>query len=426
MPPQLFTLNSLWKNCQTGIPAFFDPPYTLTPGKNGLVQVTMTVPGDPAPTAQPETTGNAQPASTPSTIVTPTSGPTIPPPIPTPTPSQSSKNAQPPPPPPPISSSAGSPSPVVSLDPGQVPTPTILTIGSHTISAGAPSTTISGTTFSLAPSGTALIIDGQTHLLPSPTPAWVVSSQVLTPGSAVVVGGTTYSLPTSGNSVFIDGHPSALPSPNTPSDFVVGGQTVTPGGPAVTISGTTYSIPVGGSSVFINGQPSALPTAQPEFVIGSQTLVAGGSAITVSGTTYSLASSGGQIVVDGTTRSMIDPGLSTYIIGSQTLIAGGSAITVSGIVISLLAGGSSIVVAGTTEAIGGFVAATTTESGTADATKAPTLSLEEYLTPTTGSATGSGSQAAPTKSGGERALSTSWTVIASLFLGFGVLCIALL
>jgi hypothetical protein len=402
VPPQLFTLNSLWKLCQTGIPAFFDPPYTLTPGLNGLVQVTMTLPGDPLPTLQSSTIAIAQPASTLSAISTPTGLPPIPPPIPI----QSSKTVQVPPPV--ILSSTGAPTPVISLDPGGLPKPTILTIGSHTIAAGASSITISGTTFSLAPSGTALIINGQTHLLPSPTPSWIISSQVLTPGSTLIVGGTTYSLPVVGNSLFIDGNPSALPFLTLPFDYVVDSQTVSQGGPAVTISGTEYSIPTRGSSIFVNGRPSALPEPVPEFIIGSESLISGSSATTVLGITYSALD------------SLI------YLVGSQTLIAGGKPITVSGTVISLLPGGGSIVVAGTTEGISSFIAATTTTGVTVDETKAPTLNLGGHITRTSGGVAATGEPATSTGSGVDG--TAKWTKTFRLILALwnGILCMALL
>lgn len=208
-------------------------------------------------------------------------------------------------------------------------------VGSQTLAAGGSPITVDGSTYSLAPSEVALVVNGQTSPIAVPQGSPITMGDVLaTPiasgeyvlpggqtlasdGPAVTVDGTTYSLATSG-SVVVNGVTSpvsvagvltGLPDPA----LILPGTTLLPGSSAV-ISGTTYSLPATGGGVYINGESSTLPTASPgspitlpngvvatptvvasDLVIGSQTL-APGSAITVSGTTYSL--SGSEVVVE--------------------------------------------------------------------------------------------------------------------------------
>jgi hypothetical protein len=318
VPTQLFTLNSLWSGCVQGIDAFYDPPYTLSPGNGLNPPITPTAPQ--VPPAQPITTSvSAQPASVPPpAIVTATSIPS-----PEAPPAQTTSSD----PPPPQSTKANDPSPSpASNDPpannppaSHDPAASPVAVGTHTLTAGAAPVVISSHIYSLDPSTTALVIDGTTsHIAPVVAPS---------------------------------------PSPST---FVIGSQTLVPGGSAATVSGATYSLPTSGNVVVVNGKTSALPSPSPsEYVIASQTLIAGGNPITVAGTTYSLATTGAAVIINGVTQHFVQPGSSTYIIGSQTLIAGSPAITVSGTKVSLMPGGSSVIVGGTTEAVDGFIVGST-------------------------------------------------------------------
>ncbi|KAK4986327.1 hypothetical protein LTR50_005374 [Elasticomyces elasticus] len=279
-------------------------------------------------------------------------------------------------------------------------------VAGQTLTPGGSAVQVSGTTYSLAPSGTAIIVNGVTAAIASPigrpvtfgsiaaTPvassAYVVAGQTLSPeGSSVFVSGTTYSLAPSGT-VVVNGQSSAIQTGSTGStlitlgnvaasrvavsDYIVAGQTLAPGGSAITVSGTAYSLALGGSVVYVNGKSSALPTAVPGspitlgnvvatpteasgYVIAGQTL-APGSAITVSGSVYSLAPSGTALVVDGKTSPLpaallVTLGGSVYtvlptvssglVLGTQTLHPG-SQITIAGETLSLAPGGSGIVV----------------------------------------------------------------------------------
>ncbi|KAI4123754.1 MAG: hypothetical protein LQ338_005126 [Usnochroma carphineum] len=298
--------------------------------------------------------------------------------------------------------SSGSPAVVFVNDPPSPPSaqggtgsPPPFIAGGEVVTPGAPPMTVLGTTYSVAPSRNAVVVNsaaspfrataGNENLL-----TLIAGGVTLTPGSrGATVSGTTYSIPSSGSptALFINGSPSPLSvqgGTGSPPPFIAGGATVTPGSPGVTISGTTYSIPSSGNptAVFVNGSPSPLPvhggTGNPApFVAGGETLRPGVPPVTVSGTTYSVASEGGAVVVNGETSSLpvvagtanpplvLGSGITAtpagaagtaqpeLVIGSQTL-APGAAITVSGIVISLpsaagTGAGNEVVVGGSTE-----------------------------------------------------------------------------
>lgn len=171
--------------------------------------------------------------------------------------------------------------------------------------------------------------------------------QTLTPGGDIVVSGTTFSLPSTGSAIIVNGETSTLglsaPKITAAPVLTVNGKVITasifgsstiftlgPGmtltlGGAVVISGTTYSLPSTASGVVaINGQTSALGLAtlapaltingqtiaptisngQTSYVLGPGTTLTPGGVITVSGTRISLDSSGIALVF-GTSTSTI-------------------------------------------------------------------------------------------------------------------------
>jgi hypothetical protein len=93
-----------------------------------------------------------------------------------------------------------------------IPTATEFLIGTQTIKPGSAATE-SGTTYSLASSGGNIFVNGvlttpsigSLAVPPSTEDEFVIGSQTIQAGSAVTESGTTYSLAPSGNSVFIDG-----------------------------------------------------------------------------------------------------------------------------------------------------------------------------------------------------------------------------
>lgn len=219
----------------------------------------------------------------------------------------------------------------------------------------APGTTLPATT---AP----VITAGGTTIVGNSNTNFVIGSSTLTPGGTVIVPGsgtqspTTFVLASSGTAVIVNGAtqsvqqttiPAAAPatSPatiftaggstftfNSASNVVIGSLTLTPGGTVIipgsgTVGPTTYVLPTSGSAIIVNGATQSIrvtSVAAPKatttpllvvggttytansasaFVIGSQTLTRGG-VITASGVTLSFATAGGTVVqISGGTTS---------------------------------------------------------------------------------------------------------------------------
>lgn len=186
-------------------------------------------------------------------------------------------------------------------------------LDSQTLSPGGKPIVVSGTTYSLDPQASFLLINSVTSSLlaeqaakPTPGPVIKVGSQYLTADPAlryafvgktlipnarpIVVSGTTYSLVPQATALVVNGVTSilhgyeALPtisSKNTLTsqelDYIVGSQTLSPGAPAITISGTAISLAASGNTIEIDGSASPFPTkAAPSITVGSQliTLIA--------------------------------------------------------------------------------------------------------------------------------------------------------
>ena len=162
-------------------------------------------------------------------------------------------------------------------------------IGSQTLTPGGPAITVSGTSLSLAPSASLVVIEKSTVALNS------------SPGlPKITIGEETI-------------------APNSASEFLLSGQTLAPGGPAVTVSGTLLSLApsaslvvIGESTVTLNSVPG-LPTltiggstiianSASEYIVSSHTLTPGG-AITVNGTQISVAATGTDVVVGSSTEA---------------------------------------------------------------------------------------------------------------------------
>ena len=345
-----------------------------------------------------------------------------------------------------------------TLAPGSTPAPALtfggstytanpagaFAIGSQTLTPGG-AITVSGTPISLsppsAPSNVAVIgTSSQSLITPAPNPAaaaapavltfdgstytansasqFVIAGKTLTPGGSMtvfgmpisaagdgsfaVIGASTQSLQsaaaTAGPAIFSFGGSAYTAS--GASQFVVAGQTLTPGG-VITVSGTPISEAASGSGVVVIGSSTqSLQNAAPtggsalltfggstytangasQFVVGSQTLTPGG-VITVSGTPISEASSdSGIAVVGSSTQTLANAGPSTappqltlagstytansasaFVIASQTLTPGG-VITVSGTALSEAPSGSGIVVVGSSTQVLGHASSTITNA----------------------------------------------------------------
>ncbi|KAK1822037.1 hypothetical protein LTR12_003561 [Friedmanniomyces endolithicus] len=293
-------------------------------------------------------------------------------------------------------------------------------------------TVIAGTTYSLAPSATALAVNGITQSLhpgssaSAPLPYFtaggqtltqdsssnlVIAGQTLHPGSQTVIAGTTYSLAPSATALAVNGvtqslHPGSSASATVPyftaggqtltqdssSNLIIAGQTLHPGSQAV-LSGTTYSLAPSGSALVVNGVTQAphslaAPTGGAVvFTINGQTLtedassnivlpggqtVNPGSQTVVAGTTYSLAPSGFALIINGLTQSAHtaptgaaagfftlpnsetlteDASSNLLLPGGQTLRPGSSATVIGGTTYSLAPSGSALVVNGATQTL---------------------------------------------------------------------------
>ncbi|MCJ1263024.1 hypothetical protein MMC22_002894 [Lobaria immixta] len=250
-------------------------------------------------------------------------------------------------------------------------------LGSQTLVPGGDPIIFSSTTYSLAPSATAIIVNAvSSALIP-------VSLQ----GLRTVIGDGLYGL-----SHLADG--SDLQVANNPSPYIVGGQTVKPGFAPILVSGTTYSLDYSASTIFVNNVASPLAkfeesrprfapilsigserltaNAASEYIVNGQTLSPAGSPIVVSGTTYSLADQASELVFNGVTstlaanqqinlpsRRVLSIGSllltadakSDYILDSQTLSPGGNPIVVSGTTYSLDPQASFLVINGVTSSL---------------------------------------------------------------------------
>ncbi|KAK0793156.1 hypothetical protein LTR02_001610 [Friedmanniomyces endolithicus] len=293
-------------------------------------------------------------------------------------------------------------------------------------------TVIAGTTYSLAPSATALAVNGITQSLHPGSSAsaalpyftaggqtltqdsssnLVIAGQTLHPGSQTVIAGTTYSLAPSATALAVNGvtqslHPGSSASATVPyftaggqtltqdssSNLIIAGQTLHPGSQAV-LSGTTYSLAPSGSALVVNGVTQAphslaAPTGGAVvFTINGQTLtedassnivlpggqtVHPGSQTVVAGTTYSLAPSGSALIINGLTQSAHtaptgaaagfftlpnsqtraeDASSNLLLPGGQTLRPGSSATVIGGTTYSLAPSGSALVVNGATQTL---------------------------------------------------------------------------
>lgn len=229
---------------------------------------------------------------------------------------------------------------------------------------------------------------------PGPTPTQSYSISIAPTASAIVINGVTSILPAYGaeGGVVAGILPIAVGSQqisrNAASQYLVAGQTITPGAPPINVQGTEVSLAPSASAIVIAGSTIAISsTSVPGFTVGAETvtansasqyiagghtLVPGGLALTVSGTRISLAPSGTQVVVGSSTIGLaptfspliLPPPLtlgsqtytassdSEYTIGSQILTPGGPAITVSGTRLSLAPSATQVVVGSSTIGLG--------------------------------------------------------------------------
>ena len=313
-----------------------------------------------------------------------------------------------------------------------------IVLSSQTLLPGSPAATVGNTPISIVPGGLAAVVGTSTQLLATlPSPAVLTfgesaytadaSSNIVLAGSTlraggspVVVSGTTVSLVPGGAAAVVGTHTQVLdgltpvqgssntvqnvPYPvaatpvltfegstytaNAASQFVVAGQTVTPGG-VITISKTPISIAPGASLAVIGSSTQSLVgsaiSPQPvltfagstytagtssDFLINGQTLTKGG-AINLGGTELSFGQAGSYVIIGTSTQQLQTPSVtamsepvltfdgSTYTAGSssdfvidgQTLIRGG-VIDVHGTRLSYGQDGTEVVIGTSAQKLG--------------------------------------------------------------------------
>ena len=244
-------------------------------------------------------------------------------------------------------------------------------------------------TISLAPSASAVVVNGITSPMPNTVnagagPIVTVNSQPTTLGAvpglaidgqnvvagapAATIQGVPVSLAPLASAIVVDGDTTPLSPGQTPvitlgsqpvtasltSQYVLGGQTLVPGAAAVTISGTPISVPMDGNAVVVGGSTVAIPdTASPtlpvitlgnqvitansasQFLVGDQTLVPGAPAITVATPGSAAAAFGPSPTTLTVGGKVFTPNPTAFSIDGTTISAGGSGVTVDGTSISL-------------------------------------------------------------------------------------------
>jgi hypothetical protein len=216
---------------------------------------------------------------------------------------------------------------------------------------------------SQAPSGGNFVIGDSTTVTPGQT---VTVNDVpiaiqTTGGKVEVVVGTTV-VPLQPNQVNSDGKPRVTYAPtplppvltigtetviaNPQTQYIVSGQTLSPGGGAITVAGTTISLAPSATAIVINGATSTLApsfgniwtTAAPALTFNNHVYPAnragyitispgtvlkpGGEAVTVDGTTLSLEHGGTAVIIQGST-SILQP-VTVVVTRTRSVAPGGA------------------------------------------------------------------------------------------------------
>lgn len=258
-----------------------------------------------------------------------------------------------------------------------------LVIGSKTIDAAGQTPTpntfsVDGLAFTVAPSGSAVAINGAT-LAPGGPGTTVAGTSVILQPDGKLVGSKTIDVPTQAPSsnIFTVGSLTFTAAPSS-SAVAIFGTTLIPGGPGATIAGTSIALQSNGKLI-IGSKTIDVPTQAPSsntFTVGNliftaspsssavavsgTTLIPGGPGATIAGTSIALQSNGKLIIgsktIDVPTQapnsniftvgSLIftaSPSSSVVAISGTTLTPGGPGATISGTSITLQPNGNLIV-----------------------------------------------------------------------------------
>ena len=151
------------------------------------------------------------------------------------------------------------------------------------ISAGGPAAIVSGVTASVLGDDSGLVIGSKTIPLPPP-------SALTTSGALYTVGGQTFTAAPSGLPISIDG--TKLSPGGSP--ITISGTIVSLGNGALQIGSTIMPLPTAPAELFTVGG-TTFAAAATGFAIDGTSLAPGGSAVTISGTLVSLGTAGLQI-----------------------------------------------------------------------------------------------------------------------------------
>ncbi|KAF2212471.1 hypothetical protein CERZMDRAFT_97739 [Cercospora zeae-maydis SCOH1-5] len=235
-------------------------------------------------------------------------------------------------------------------------------IGSETLQPGGAAVTVDGNTLSLAPSGTAIVINDATTpiaataaeislgdgvLRAGPSGNIEIGGQTLQPGGeAVVVGGTTLSLAPDATALVIDESTTPVAAASSPQitlpaatltaqeggAFVIDGQTLQEGSNVVA-GGSTFSLASDGGAIVVNGQITPIETAAGETTTAAPAVAAGAA---------------GELIAGSDTLSFTGFGSEFVFGGSSTLdSARGKTVVVNGQTLSLLNPSQIVVISGT-------------------------------------------------------------------------------
>ena len=251
------------------------------------------------------------------------------------------------------------------------PAPAVLTFAGSTYTANAASQfvvagqtltpgaaiTVSGTPISLASGGNVAVVGTSTQSLKSasaitPAPAvlsfdgssytadassdFIIDGQTLAQGAAIIVSGTPISLPSGGAIAVIGSSTQSLRSAaivtaapvltldgstytaDASSDFIIDGQTLTPGG-VITVSGTPISYDGSGNDMVKGTSTESLATAMITpadiFTVDGEVFTANPTAFSIDGTTISAGGPG--VTISGTPVSLEPGGI--LVIGTSSL-----------------------------------------------------------------------------------------------------------
>ncbi len=161
--------------------------------------------------------------------------------------------------------------------------PVVTLANGDVISAGGPAAVVSGVTASVLGDDSGLVIGSKTIPLPPP-------SALTTSNAVYTVGGQTFTAAPSGLPIFIDG--TTLSPGGSP--ITISGTVVSLGNGALQIGSTIMPLPTAPSELFTVGG-TTFAAAATGFAIDGTSLAPGGSAITISGTVVSLGTAGLQI-----------------------------------------------------------------------------------------------------------------------------------